>query len=149
MVALVLHLVGLSFLVLDSFSCEWCHKKRLIPKPVAWISFDYFESLLLPQLLRGENDSKQSDEFQATKPADVTHLSRRWEIAFSFSLRIQPSFNDATSEKKFHGGTRELWRCEMSAVFVNCTQLFSHSAAGRLVLKKRMHPRRPLLISAH
>ena len=33
---------------------------------IAWISSDYFESLLLPQLLRGENDSKQSDEFQAT-----------------------------------------------------------------------------------
>ena len=34
---------------------------------VAWILSDYFESLLLPQtLLRGENDSKQSDEFQAT-----------------------------------------------------------------------------------
>ena len=32
---------------------------------LAWISSDYFESLLLPQLLRGENDSKQSDEFQA------------------------------------------------------------------------------------
>ena len=32
---------------------------------VAWISSDYFDSLLLPQLLRGENDSKQSDEFQA------------------------------------------------------------------------------------
>ena len=32
---------------------------------VAWISSDYFESLLLPQLLREENDSKQSDEFQA------------------------------------------------------------------------------------
>ena len=33
---------------------------------VAWISFDYLESLLLPQLLRGENDSKQSDEIQAS-----------------------------------------------------------------------------------
>ena len=33
---------------------------------LAWISSDYFESSLLPQLLRGENDSKQSDEFQAT-----------------------------------------------------------------------------------
>ena len=33
--------------------------------PVAWISSAYFESLLLPQLLRGENDSKQSDEIQA------------------------------------------------------------------------------------
>ena len=32
---------------------------------VAWISSDYFKSLLLPQLLRGENDLKQSDEFQA------------------------------------------------------------------------------------
>ena len=29
---------------------------------IAWISSDYFESLLLP----GENDSKQSDEFQAS-----------------------------------------------------------------------------------
>ena len=32
---------------------------------LVWISSDYFESLLLPQLLRGENDSKQSDEIQA------------------------------------------------------------------------------------
>ena len=30
---------------------------------IAWISSDYFESLLLP--LRGENDWKQSDEIQA------------------------------------------------------------------------------------
>ena len=30
-------------------------------------SSDYFKSLLLPQLLRGENDSKQSDEFQAKR----------------------------------------------------------------------------------
>ena len=28
--------------------------------------FDYFEWLSLPQLLRGENDSKQSDEIQAS-----------------------------------------------------------------------------------
>ena len=34
--------------------------------PIAWISSDYFQSLLLLQLLRGENDSKQSDEFQAS-----------------------------------------------------------------------------------
>ena len=39
---------------------------------VAWISSDYFESLLLPQLLRGENDSKQSDEFQAKTMVVVT-----------------------------------------------------------------------------
>ena len=32
---------------------------------LAWISSDYFESLLLPRLLRGENDSKQSDEIRA------------------------------------------------------------------------------------
>ena len=32
---------------------------------VAWISSDYFESLLLLQLLRGENDSRQSAEIQA------------------------------------------------------------------------------------
>ena len=30
-----------------------------------FIRLRYFESLLLPQLLRGENESKQSDEFQA------------------------------------------------------------------------------------
>ena len=41
-------------------------KQHLSSFVVAWISSDYFESLLLPQLLRGENDSKQSDEFQAT-----------------------------------------------------------------------------------
>ena len=35
------------------------------PIVVAWISSDYFKLLLLPQLLRGENDLKQSDEFQA------------------------------------------------------------------------------------
>ena len=32
---------------------------------LAWISSDYFESLSLSNLLRGENDSKQSDEIQA------------------------------------------------------------------------------------
>ena len=31
---------------------------------LAWISSDYLESLLLP-LVRGENESKQSDEIQA------------------------------------------------------------------------------------
>ena len=35
---------------------------------IAWISSDYFESLLL---LRGENDSKQSDEFQATAASEI------------------------------------------------------------------------------
>ena len=40
------------------------------PQRVAWISSGYFESLLLPQLLRGENDSKQSDVFQATQRAE-------------------------------------------------------------------------------
>ena len=39
---------------------------------IAWISSDYFESSLLPQLLRGENDSKQSDEFQASR------MNERW-----------------------------------------------------------------------
>ena len=43
-------------------------------KKVAWISSDYFESLLLPQLLRGENDSKQSDEFQANKKGGLKIL---------------------------------------------------------------------------
>ena len=33
--------------------------------PITWISSGYFELLLLPRLLRGENDSKQLDEFQA------------------------------------------------------------------------------------
>ena len=37
---------------------------------MAWISSDYFESLLFPQFLRGENDSKQSDEIQAKNTTD-------------------------------------------------------------------------------
>ena len=41
-----------------------------------WISSDYFESLLLPQLLRGENDSKQSDEIQAN---DWLYINRFYE----------------------------------------------------------------------
>ena len=45
---------------------------------VAWISSDYFESLLLPQLLRGENDSKQSDEFQATNRVDISE--KEWKL---------------------------------------------------------------------
>ena len=32
------------------------------------------ESLLLPQLLRGENDSKQSDEFQAISETEISNL---------------------------------------------------------------------------
>ena len=44
------------------------------PTNIAWISSDYFESLLLPQLLRGENDSKQSDEFQATTNTANGHI---------------------------------------------------------------------------
>ena len=45
---------------------------------LAWISSDYFESLLLPQLLKGENDSNQSDEFQAkTRPFRILHLGGR------------------------------------------------------------------------
>ena len=45
---------------------------------VAWISSGYFESLLLPQLLRGENDSKQSDEFQATNRVDISE--KEWKL---------------------------------------------------------------------
>ena len=37
-------------------------------RTVAWISSDCFESLLLPQLLRAENDSKQSDEIRLGRP---------------------------------------------------------------------------------
>ena len=32
------------------------------------------ESLLLPQLLGGENDSKQSDEFQAISETEISNL---------------------------------------------------------------------------
>ena len=34
------------------------------------LSFESLLHLLLPRLLRGENDSKQSDEFQAKQPGD-------------------------------------------------------------------------------
>ena len=47
--------------------------KNFIP-PVTWISPDYFESLLLPQLLRAENDAKQSDEIQVIPPGPYFNL---------------------------------------------------------------------------
>ena len=52
----------------------WLKSTNWSGKKLAWISSDYFESLLLPQLLRGENDSKQSDEFQARKKPEYTIL---------------------------------------------------------------------------
>ena len=54
--------------ILALFSCDnnvWLSLLSLHWKPSLNFS-DYFESLLVPQLLRGENDSKQSDEFRAT-----------------------------------------------------------------------------------
>ena len=48
---------------------------------LAWISSDYFESLLLPQLLRGENDSKQSDEIQVN---DWLYINRFYEKKMEF-----------------------------------------------------------------
>ena len=70
---------------------------------VSWISSDYFESLLLPQLLRGENDSKQSDEIQATHyppivkytppPPSQKGRSRGWK-------RRRKSRNHVSREKK-------------------------------------------------
>ena len=63
---------------------------------VAWISSDYFESLLLPQL-RGENDSKQSDEFQAIfwvayfkRGIFVGRIQNNLNIRGSASLRDKP-----------------------------------------------------------
>ena len=47
----------------------------------ARISSDYFVSLLLPQL-RGENDSKESDEFQATNTSHyIAIFARSWSRA--------------------------------------------------------------------
>ena len=51
----------------------------------ARISSDYFESLLLPQLLRGEKGSKQSDEFQARRTKGYDDLK---------------SFGDGATRKK-------------------------------------------------
>ena len=58
-------------------------KYILTHQSVAWISSDYFESLLLPQL-RGENDSKQLDEFQANQSAptwigDLNEFNFGWK----------------------------------------------------------------------
>jgi len=55
---------------------------------LAWISSDYFESLLLPQLLRGENDSKQSDEIQASLDLVHTYLD-----IFESGIRIRNFLN--------------------------------------------------------
>ena len=69
---LPLHLVFFFFLTQNpNCLCVWTPSSLPLKiedkagRTVAWISSDYFESLLLPQLLRGENDSKQSDEIQA------------------------------------------------------------------------------------
>ena len=59
---------------------------------VAWISSDYFESLLLPQLLRGENDSKQPDEFQAKASAKRTRSPRLSPQCASLASRFPASF---------------------------------------------------------
>ena len=58
---------------------------------VAWISSDYFESSLLPQLLRGENDSKQSDEFQAKASAKRTRSPRLSPQCASLAPRFPAS----------------------------------------------------------
>ena len=56
---------------------------------LAWISSDYFESFLLPQLLRGENDSKQSDEFQVTVCPVFKLLGAHMIVCFRpFFLRL-------------------------------------------------------------
>ena len=53
---------------------------------LAWISSDYFESLLLPQ--RGENDSKQSDEFQAI---EFQEKSFKLKVESSIFVEIKSS----------------------------------------------------------
>ena len=57
---------------------EWVGGVNVVVLLPLWILSAYFESLLLPQLLRGENDSKQSDEFQATL----------WEIDYYFGRNV-------------------------------------------------------------
>ena len=52
---------------------------------VAWISPDYFESLLFPQLLRGENDSKQSDELHAIL---MGLFKRYFKLVWNFSPHV-------------------------------------------------------------
>ena len=55
-------------LTLDRIHHDQARPNRMLDwPPLAWISSDYFESLLLPQL-REENDPKQSDDFQARPP---------------------------------------------------------------------------------
>ena len=54
---------------------------------LAWIPSDYFESLSLPQLLRGENDSKQSDEFQAILGFDIARFLHGENLKASRTLQ--------------------------------------------------------------
>ena len=62
------------------------------PTNIAWISSNYFESLLLPQLLRGENDWKQSDEFQATTNTANGHILKSLpvDVFYNFTPLIRP-----------------------------------------------------------
>ena len=61
------------------------------PKSLAWISSDYFESLVLPQL-RGENDSKQSDEFQATK-SSLSAKNKTFYYGGHFEPKVKLTFS--------------------------------------------------------
>ena len=85
--------------------------------PIAWNSSDYFESLLLPQLLRRENDSKQSDEFQAIAPR-------------GFSLERTFWFSPLLKNQQLQIRRRTtLWMCFLPIVIIH--YLFHKSKKAR------------------
>ena len=55
----------------------WARETEHFTQILAWISSDYFESLLLPQ---SENNSTQSDEFQATQILVFTKTAGRHNL---------------------------------------------------------------------
>ena len=91
------------------------------PTNIAWISSDYFESLLLPQLLRGENDSKQSDEFQATTNTANGHILKSLpvDVFYNFTPLIRPLIRNRKIEMpvscQFH------WPSKLLACYFFCS----------------------------
>ena len=107
---------------------------------LAWISSDYFESLLLPQLLRGENDSKQSDEFQAIDRL-VWFLIICKAMCHFQARAIHKKFIYAWAEYYLQPATKSQPQLDDIAheQTIICRQLFAGHLVGSRPMKRKKH----------
>ena len=104
-----------------------------VSSQVAWISSDYFESLLLPQLLRGENDLKQSDEFQASSQVFNTGFVQSWilEKVLKFAKQFsRPGQSLENGDKVWKNGKKVFFfqsynKCFISEIFFVLVKSYS------------------------